>query len=137
MKHEKTMQASLESIPEITGWVDQLLTKAGCTVKARRQIDVALDEILSNIARYAYPEKEGSMTVEIDMDEETGMLSLTFRDEGVPFDPLAKEEPDVTLGVRERAVGGLGIFLVKKMMDEVIYRREGKENILRLYKKVK
>ena len=137
MKHEKTMQASLESIPEITGWVDQLLTKAGCTVKARRQIDVALDEILSNIARYAYPEKEGSMTVEIDMDEETGMLSLTFRDEGVPFDPLAKEEPDVTLGVRERAVGGLGIFLVKKMMDEVIYRREGKQNILRLYKKVK
>ena len=137
MKHEKTMQASLESIPEITGWVDQLLTKAGCTVKARRQIDVALDEILSNIARYAYPEKEGSMTVEIDLDEETGMLSLTFRDEGVPFDPLAKEEPDVTLGVRERAVGGLGIFLVKKMMDEVIYRREGKENILRLYKKVK
>ena len=137
MKHEKTMQASLESIPEITGWVDQLLTKAGCTVKARRQIDVALDEILSNIARYAYPEKEGSMTVEIDMDEETGMLSLTFRDEGVPFDPLAKEEPDVTLGVRERAVGGLGIFLVKKMMDEVIYRREGKQNILSLHKKVK
>ena len=137
MKHEKTMQASLESIPEITGWVDQLLTKAGCTVKARRQIDVALDEILSNIARYAYPEKEGSMTVEIDLDEETGMLSLTFRDEGVPFDPLAKEEPDVTLGVRERAVGGLGIFLVKKMMDEVIYRREGKQNILCLHKKVK
>ena len=137
MKHEKTMQASLESIPEITGWVDQLLTKAGCTVKARRQIDVALDEILSNIARYAYPEKEGSMTVEIDLDEETGMLSLTFRDEGIPFDPLGKEEPDVTLGVRERAVGGLGIFLVKKMMDEVIYRREGKQNILRLYKKVK
>ena len=137
MKHEKTMQASLESIPEITGWVDQLLTKAGCTVKARRQIDVALDEILSNIARYAYPEKEGSMTVEIDMDEETGMLSLTFRDEGIPFDPLGKEEPDVTLGVRERAVGGLGIFLVKKMMDKVSYRREGKENILSLYKKVK
>ncbi len=137
MKHEKTIQASLESIPEITGWVDQLLAMADCTVKARRQIDVALDEILSNIARYAYPDAEGSMTVEIDLDEETGMLSLTFRDEGVPFDPLAKEEPDVTLGVRERAVGGLGIFLVKKMMDEVIYRREGKENILRLYKKVK
>lgn len=137
MKHEKTIQASLESIPEITGWVDQLLTKAGCTVKARRQIDVALDEILSNIARYAYPDGEGSMTVEIDLDEETGLLCLTFRDEGVPFDPLAKEEPDVTLGVRERAVGGLGIFLVKKMMDKVSYRREGKENILSLYKKVK
>ena len=137
MKHEKTMQASLESIPEITGWVDQLLTKAGCTVKARRQIDVALDEILSNIARYAYPDGEGSMTVEIDMDEETGLLCLTFRDEGIPFDPLGKEEPDVTLGVRERAVGGLGIFLVKKMMDKVSYRREGKEKILSLYKKVK
>ena len=91
-------------------------------MKAHMQIDVAIDEIFSNIARYAYPGQEGDVRLQIDFDDESKFFSITFIDKGIPFDPVKQVEPNTALGLEEREIGGLGIFLVKKTMDEMTYR---------------
>jgi anti-sigma regulatory factor (Ser/Thr protein kinase) len=99
------------------------------------QIDVAVDELFGNIARYAYPEGAGRATVRIEPDPERQEVSITFLDRGIPYDPLQKEDPDVTLSAEERKIGGLGIYIVKKSMDAVSYRYEDGQNILCILKK--
>lgn len=131
-----TLPALIESIPKVTAWIDEALEKLDCSVKAQMQIDVAIDEIFSNIARYAYPDQEGSATVEFDFDETSRMVSITFLDQGIPFDPLKKADPDTTLGTEERAIGGLGIFVVKKTMDEISYQYRDGNNVLCLKKRI-
>ena len=133
---EKKFPAVIESIPEVTAWIDEELEKRGCSMKAQMQIDVAVDEIFSNIARYAYPDGEGSATVRLGDDEASGLFSITFEDQGIPFDPLRQEEPDVSLSAAERSIGGLGIFLVRKTMDEVTYAFRDGSNILCLKKRL-
>ena len=98
------------------------------------QILIAAEEIFVNIASYAYGQETGS--AEIRMTVEDGCAGIEFRDSGTPFDPLAKADPDVTLPAEERQIGGLGIFMVKKSMDDVQYRYEGGENILTIRKKL-
>lgn len=96
---------------------------------------LVVEEIVTNIAYYAYPEGEdGALTVNITNDGEK--ISLSFCDNGVAFDPLKKDDPDVTLSAEERAIGGLGIFLVKQMMDEVVYQRTDNMNILTCSKSI-
>ena len=88
------------------------------------------------LARYAYAPGGGDVAVRFDHDESTRTVSIAFVDSGVPFDPLQKPDPDVARAVDEREVGGLGIFLVRKTMDSVDYRREGGQNILTIRKKI-
>ena len=133
---ELTLEATLENIPRVTAWIDEALEALDCSLKAQTQIDIAIDEIFGNIVHYAYPEGTGRATVQFDCDPETKMASITFIDQGVPFDPLAKADPDTTLGIDDREVGGLGIFLVKKTMDDVAYQFRGGSNILCLKKKI-
>ena len=133
---ELKVQAAVENIPEVTAFVDGQLEAIDCPMKAQMQIDVAIDELFGNIARYAYEGEPGDATVRFDFDEATRMASVTFIDAGVPFDPLAKADPDVTLSVAEREVGGLGIFLVTKTMDDLKYRHENGMNVLTLYKHI-
>lgn len=133
---ERTLPAVIDSIPQVTAWIDEELKKLNCSMKAQMQIDVAIDEIFSNIAQYAYPGKEGSANVQLDFQEDTRMLSITFVDQGIPFDPLSQKEPDTSLGIEERKIGGLGIFLVKKTMDEVSYQYRDGKNILCLKKMI-
>ena len=130
------MQAAVENIPQVTAFIDEQLEAQACSMKAQMQIDVAIDELFGNIARYAYGEGTGDATIQFDLDEATRVASVTFMDSGVPFDPLEKSDPDVTLSAEERAVGGLGIFLVKKTMDKVDYRYENGFNILVIQKKI-
>lgn len=134
---EITVPASIESIPKVTEWIDEALETLQCSMKAQMQLDVAIDEILGNIARYAYPEGRGDATVRYDFDCESGLFSVVFSDRGTPFDPLKKGDPDVTLGPEEREIGGLGIFLVKKTMDDVTYQYRNGENVLTLKKRIK
>lgn len=95
---------------------------------------LAFEEIVSNIVCYAYsPEAEGEMTIEI--VESDQQVIITFKDRGKPFDPLSVAEPDTTLSINERPVGGLGIFLVRKMMDSVSYIYSDSQNILEIRKK--
>ena len=133
---ELTVDAVLENIPSVTAFIDGQLEALDCSMKAQMQIDVAIDELFSNIARYAYPDGPGKATVGIEFDEENRMCSVVFSDEGIPFDPLAQQAPDTGLPLMDRPVGGLGIFLVKKTMDAVEYRHENGRNILTIRKRI-
>ena len=133
---ELTVEARLEQIPQVTACIDAELEALDCPMRAQLQIDVAIDEIFSNIARYAYGEGTGSATVRFDFDPAARVAAITFEDSGTPYDPLAKEDPDISLGAQERSAGGLGIFLVKKTMDGMRYRYENGKNILTLQKKI-
>ena len=133
---ELTVDAVLENIPSVTAFIDGQLEALDCSMKAQMQIDVAIDELFSNIARYAYPDGPGKATVGIEFDEENRMCSVVFSDEGIPFDPLAQQAPDTSLPLMDRPVGGLGIFLVKKTMDAGEYRHENGRNILTIRKRI-
>ena len=133
---ELTVDAVLENIPSVTAFIDGQLEALDCSMKAQMQIDVAIDELFSNIARYAYPDGPGKATVGIEFDEENRMCSVVFSDEGIPFDPLAQQAPDTSLPLMDRPVGGLGIFLVKKTMDAVEYLHENGRNILTIRKRI-
>ncbi len=131
-----TVDALIEKIPEVTAFVDKALEAHECGMKAQMQMDIAVDEIFGNIANYAYPESVGQATVEIEINPETREALLTFTDHGIPFDPLAKPDPDVTLSLEDREIGGLGIFMVKKSMDDMQYAYRDGANILMLRKKI-
>ena len=133
---ERTFRAVLEDLPAVTAYVDEWLESLGCSLKAQMQIDVAVDELFSNIARYAYAPGGGEAVVRLEYYEAEQTASLTFVDGGVAFDPLQKADPDVSLSVEERKIGGLGIFLVKRTMDGIAYRREGNRNVLTIRKRI-
>ena len=133
---EITLEAVPENIPEVTAFVDGELEARECGMKAQMQIDVAIDEIFSNIAYYAYAPEKGKATVRFDYDEATRTAEITFIDTGMAFNPLERPEPDVQASLEARQVGGLGIFLVRKTMDAVRYRRENGQNILTLSKTI-
>ena len=128
------LEAKVQSLEQVLGFIGQNLEEAGASVRTVNQILIAAEEIFVNIASYAYGQETGS--AEIRMTVEDGSAGIEFRDSGTPFDPLAKADPDVTLPAEERQIGGLGIFMVKKSMDDVQYRYEGGENILTIRKKL-
>ena len=131
---ELTLKATLESLPEVTSFIEEQLEALDCPMKAMMQIDVAIDEMFGNIVRYAYAPGTGDATVRFDFDEQTRTASVIFLDQGVPFNPLENAAPDVTLSAEEREIGGLGIFLVRKTMDAVEYQRADGFNILTIKK---
>ena len=126
---ELTLEAKIDNLNQVLTAVDEELEQADCTMKAQMAIDVAVEEIFVNIAHYAYGDKTGNATIIIDVDAADSKSSITFIDEGVPYNPLEKPDPDVTLSASERQIGGLGIYIVKKSMDEVIYKHKDGKNI--------
>lgn len=133
---EWTFEASVDRIPWLTEQVDGLLEGLDCPMRAQMQIDVAIDELMANIASYAYGTGKGEVTVRFDFESGDRTVVLTFIDSGIPYDPLAKPDPDVTLAVEKRSVGGLGIFLVKKTMDDMTYARLDGHNVLTIRKRI-
>jgi len=133
---ELTVDAAVENIEVVTDFVNEELEKLDCPVKARRQIDVAIDELFGNIARYAYSPDVGKATVRFSVEENPLEVTITFIDNGVPFNPLEKSNPDTHLSAEERPIGGLGIFLVKKSMDLVEYEYKNGQNILKIKKNI-
>lgn len=133
---EITVPAQIDQLMEVTAFVDQELEAHDCSMKAQMQIELALDEILTNIASYAYKPGTGDATIRVDIDSDTRMATIVFLDSGVPYDPLQKADPDTTLSADERQIGGLGIFLVKKTMDDMFYAYEDGKNVLTLKKKI-
>lgn len=133
---ELTLEAVKENIATVTMFVDEQLESFECSMKAQMQLDVAVDELFANIANYAYPGGVGNATIQIEFEPSERMVSITFIDSGIPYDPLKKPDPDVTLSAEERSIGGLGIFLVKKTMDDMTYRFENNQNIVTIRKKI-
>ena len=130
-----TVEATKENLLKVNEFVEMNLEKIECPMKAMMQISVAVEEIYINIASYAYGDAIGQAEILLDTDT-AGQVSITFMDSGTPYDPLAKEDPDITLSAEERGIGGLGIFMVKKSMDDVQYKYEDGKNILTLVKKI-
>ena len=131
---EMTVEAVIGNIPSVTDFVDRKLEDLSCPFKIQMQINVAIDELFSNIARYAYRPDTGPATVKVEVEEDPMAVVITFIDNGVQYDPLSTEDPDITLPAEEREIGGLGIYLVKKTMDDISYEYKNGQNILKIKK---
>ena len=131
---ERTVTAILENFGMVADFVDEELEKRNVPMAAEAQIDIALDEIYTNVAKYAYGDEVGEVTVRLDFSDDVSEVRMTVSDAGIPYDPLQQEDPDVSLEADERQIGGLGIYLVKQLMDEVSYEYRGGMNILRIRK---
>ena len=127
-------EATLDDIPKVIEFVETELEKLDFPMKSTMQVSVAIDELMSNIVRYAYPNRNGYVNVKLIAKEDPNRVYIRFEDEGIPYNPLKNEDPDTTLSAEERQIGGLGIFIVKKTMDDVKYKYEGGKNILTIQK---
>ncbi len=133
---ELTIPATVENIEKVTDFVNVQLDNIDCPPKAQMQIDIAIDELFGNIAHYAYNPETGPATVRVEVTEKPISVVITFIDHGVPYDPLKKDDPDITKSAEDREIGGLGIFMVKKTMDEITYEYKDGQNILRIRKDI-
>ena len=134
---ELTIAATVENIETVTDFVNEQLEALDCPMKAQMQIDIAIDELFGNIAHYAYNPEIGQATVRVEVVEDPLSVVITFIDNGVSYDPLAKADPDTTLSAEERDIGGLGIYMVKKSMDEIAYEYKDGQNIIKIKKNLR
>ncbi len=132
-RNELTIEAVAENLDEVQTFLEERLSETACPPKARMQIGLAVEEIFINIASYAYAPGKGPATVRIEFIPDG--VSVTFTDHGIPYDPLKKADPDVTLSAEERNIGGLGVFLTKKLTDDVRYEYRDGQNILTMAKR--
>lgn len=133
---ELTIDAVIENVAVVTAFVDEQLEQLDCPMKAQMQVDIAIDELFGNIAHYAYNPETGPATVRVEVTENPLAVVITFIDNGVPYDPLTQADPDVTLSAEEREIGGLGIYMVKKSMDDISYEYKDGQNILKIKKNI-
>ena len=132
---ELTLQATVDNMPRLMLWLDSQLEELDCPMKAQVQLDIATDEVFSNIVNYAYEDSTGDATVWVERLDPPA-IRMTFIDGGKPYNPLQKEDPNTALSAEERQIGGLGIYMVKKSMDEVTYRYHEGQNILTIVKNI-
>ena len=132
----KTFPAKIEALSDVIGFVEETLESYECSLKVQTAICVAIEEVFVNVAHYAYADGEGDMALSISFEEESRTVTFCVADKGVPFDPLEKPDPDITLSAEEREIGGLGIFITKKTMDSVTYAYENGENLLTMIKRI-
>ena len=128
------VKAVAESIPTVTDFVDKILEEHSCDMKAKIQINIAIDEILANISQYAYETDDGEVSVSVQVMDAPKRAIITFVDSGVPYNPITKEDPDTSLSAEERKIGGLGIFMVKKSMNDMSYEYVNNCTVLKITK---
>jgi anti-sigma regulatory factor (Ser/Thr protein kinase) len=138
IEREIVLQAELGELDRLLDWVGALLEEAHCSPKVSNQISVVTEELFVNIASYAYADaaSTGAAPGEalISFRLEGGVMVMRFEDSGIPFNPLDYKAPDITAGIEERGIGGLGIYMTRKWMESVTYERKGGRNILTLTK---
>ena len=128
---ELTTEASTEKLDEVLGFIDEILDEWDCPMRITTQINIAAEEIFVNIAHYS-----GSAEARISVGKSGDMAEITFTDSGRPYNPLARPDPDVTLSAEQRGIGGLGIYIVKKSMDEVSYDYRDGCNVFTIRKRI-
>lgn len=133
---EITVDATIENMNTVTAFVDDFLDQIACPMKSKIQINIVIDEIFGNICHYAYKDSVGAVTVRVESGNTPKAVFLTFIDNGIPYNPLETEDPDVTSSSEERKIGGLGIYLVKKNMDEMKYEYVNQQNRLWMEKRL-
>lgn len=131
---EMTFDATAEQLDEVLAFVTGQLDLLDCPPKYRIQIEVAVEELFVNIASYAYRPGTGTADITVEAFDNPKAVEITFKDSGVPYDPLAKQDPDITLSADDRQIGGLGIFMVKKTMDDMRYEHKNNQNVLTIRK---
>lgn len=131
---ELEIEAVRKNTYSVLAFVDEDLEAAECPMLTQTAIDIAVEEIFVNIANYAYGEETGTVVIQVTIHEDPPSAEITFIDTGVQYDPLANPDPDITLPSNKRKKGGMGIFMVKKSMDEMTYKYEGGKNILTIKK---
>jgi anti-sigma regulatory factor (Ser/Thr protein kinase) len=134
--NEITLLAKVDELDRLLAFISNILEEAGLPARICSQLAVVGEELFVNIASYAYPDGgEGKARVRLRVEE--ARIVQQFEDSGVPFNPLEHEMPDVTAGIEERSIGGLGIYLARKWMDTIEYQRLEAKNVLTLYKAIK
>ena len=129
-----TVDATVDNLQQVIDFATEQLEERDCPMKVVMQMELVIEEIFVNIASYAYNPEIGPATFCVEFEENPPALLMTFIDGGKPYNPLKKSDPDTTLDIDERDVGGLGIFLVKKNVDEISYRFDDGKNILNMKK---
>lgn len=137
MQKTITMKAEVSNLDQALAFVDEHLEQLDCPMKQQMQIDLAVEEAFVNVANYAYGSGTGLVTLNFAAEESSGSVTITMTDSGEPFDPMKREDPDTSLSAEERSIGGLGIFMVKKSMDEVSYEYKNKQNVLTMRKNIR
>lgn len=135
MTKQLTLHNNVQQIELLAEYIDSIADEAGINPSLAMSLNLALEEAVTNVIMYAYPEGTDG-TVDIITEANDGLLTFIIKDSGKAFDPTQKEDADVTLSAEERQIGGLGIFLVKQIMDTVNYQRIDGQNILTLTKKL-
>ena len=133
---EKIFPADKDALTDVMAFTEECLESFDCPMKSSMAICVAVEEIFVNIASYAYGETTGNASVSFGFDENERLMTLVIKDEGIPFNPLERDEPDISLSAADREIGGLGIFITKKTMDTISYSFEDGKNILTMTKKL-
>ena len=134
--HEMKLMASDETLYTVIGEIEKLLDENQCPETLKMIMLVAVEEIFVNIAHYAYGGNPGEAVIGLDVIPNPKSCRIVFRDKGIPYNPLEKTDPDITLSAEEREIGGLGIYMVKQSMDKVEYRYEDGCNILTIEKSI-
>ena len=133
---ELTLEAKVENLDDVIAFVDSALEAIDCPPRTQMQIDISVEELFVNIANYAYAPNVGMATIKVNTQKDPKEIAITFIDSGVPYNPLAKKDPDITLSSEERQIGGLGIFMAKKSMDKVEYEYTDGQNMLTIKKAI-
>ena len=136
MQQVLNIRNDIQSLPLVNEWIEQCCEEAGLGLDWIMKFQLVIEEMVSNVIFYAYDPQQQEAAIELRFTWEAGTVSILLRDWGKPFDPTAKEDPDITLSVDDRPIGGLGIFMVKQLMDEVRYERVGSSNLLTLQKRI-
>lgn len=126
--------ATLENLETVTEFIDKQLEN--CPMKIVTQINLAVEEIFVNIVKYAYKSEIGNATIRCEVKDNPKRIVIDFLDEGIPYNPMINDDPDITLSAEERNIGGLGIFMVKKLVNEIEYTFKDGKNILTIKKKI-
>ena len=132
--YELNVAAAVEKLNDVIAFLEEIMEKHDVPMKVCLQMQVAVEEIFVNIAHYSYPSGAGPVRIEADIPVGGGSITIRFIDQGVPYDPLQKKDPDITLSADDRPIGGLGIFMVKKSMNDVTYEYKDNSNILTIRK---
>jgi len=134
---EITVPARRSELDRVIDFINEHLEEVGCSNYDKATLDIAVEEIFVNIASYAYEsDREGDAVIRAVLEKEPPHILIQFIDQGTPYNPLERGDPDITLDVDERAIGGLGIFLVKESMDNMYYEYKDNKNILTIEKKL-
>ena len=133
---EKIFPADTAALDDVHAFAEAALEQAGCPHKTVMPLTVALEEVFVNIAHYAYPDGSGTVRLAIGHDPESHTVTFRLTDSGIPFNPLSHQDPDLSLPAEERPIGGLGIYMMKRTMDQASYEYLSGQNILTMTKKI-